>query len=133
MKGGSEKEAGGIYTVGTDIKIEKGKIKMNIGVMDKGTGVCVDPGGKWGHHECGGEGGPGPPAGGKISRWYPTVETGRRSWDARRQRRRARRDIKTLSCTEYVSLYVLTYCNFNDCNREQCFTCLSVSGVYIIW
>jgi hypothetical protein len=76
MKGGSEKEAGGIYTVGTDIKIEKGKIKMNIGVMDKGTGVCVDPGGKWGHHECGGRRGTRPACRGEDKQMVPNSGDG---------------------------------------------------------
>jgi hypothetical protein len=47
---------------------------------------------------------------------------------ARRTRGGARCDIKTSLCTEYVSLYISTYSNFNDCNREQCLIQFSVSG-----
>ncbi len=86
------------------------------------------PWGKWGHHEWGGRRGTRPAWREGISSWYPAVETDRRSQDARRQRRQARRDIKASPCKEYVSLYVLICCNLNDCNREQCLTCLSVSG-----
>jgi hypothetical protein len=67
-------------------------------------------------------------AGEKMGSWYPAVEMVRRSQDARRQRRQARRDIKASLCTEYVSLYALICCNLNDCNREQYPACLSVSG-----
>jgi hypothetical protein len=74
-------------------------------------------------------GGPGPPGGGgEMSSSYPAVEMGRRSQDARRHRRRAQHNIKTSSCREYVSLYMLICCNLNNCNCEQCLTCLSVSG-----
>ncbi len=100
-------------------------------VTDKDTRVSVDPGGNEAPMNMGEGGGPGLPGGGggeEMSSWHPAVEEGKRSQDARRHRRRAQHDIKTSSCTEYVSLYVLICCNLIDCNREQCLICLSVSG-----
>jgi hypothetical protein len=49
-------------------------------VTDKGTGMCVDPGGNEATMNVGEGGGPGPPGGGEgMSSWYPAVEVGRRS------------------------------------------------------
>ncbi len=109
------------------VELNKPEIVI-LSVTDKETRVCVDPGGNGATMNAGGEGGPGPPGGREDSSWYPAVETVRRSQDARRQRRRAQRDIKASLCTEYVSMYALICCILNDCNREQYLTCLSVPG-----
>ncbi len=62
-------------------------------VTDMGTKMCVDPGGNGAEEE--------------VSSWYRTAaETVRRSQDDRRQRIRARHDIKAPVCTEYhVCMY----------------------------
>jgi hypothetical protein len=95
--------------------------------------VCVDPGGNGVTMNERGEGGLGPPGREKISSQFPTVETGRRAQDARRQGGRAWCDIKTSSCTEYVSMYMFIYCNLDNCNHEWRLICLTVSGEKIIW
>jgi hypothetical protein len=60
------------------------------------------------------EGSPARLAGEEVSSWYWTAEAVRRSQDDRRQRRRARHDIKAHLSTEYVSLYTLVCCIPDD-------------------
>jgi hypothetical protein len=67
----------------------------------------VDTGEKGAILDAVGNGGPGPPVGGRTDSWRQTVEEVRRSQDVGGHRRRARHNIQPRLCTEYVS-YV--YC-----------------------
>jgi hypothetical protein len=84
-------------------------------VTDKGMRMCVDPEGNWVTMNEWAEGEPGRLAENKINSQLPTVEAARRSQGFQKIR-----NIKTSLCTEYVSLYMSTYCKLDNCNRERC-------------
>jgi hypothetical protein len=78
---------------------------------DRGKKECVDPEGNGVTMGEGAERGPGPPVGSNIS-----SQSAARGWQdvhggAERTARRARCDIKTLSCTEYVTLCTTVHCS----------------------